>query len=423
MQRLIPSETALVLGGGGAKGAYEIGAIEALEALGIRAGSAFGTSIGALHAAMYAQGSIREAADLWKDLQLSDMVTPESLELAEEAEEMFDRADKLLEFITRNAQRKGVDTAPLYQLIRRHVDESAVRTGSVRFGLVATRFPSLSPVQMHIGDMEAGSLCDWLMASCACFPAFPMKNIGDHRYIDGGFSDNVPVDMAIRAGARHIIAIDIGKKRAHAAYDRRPNITYIRASHPLGGLLSFNPDRSARNRILGYNDTLRTFGKMRGTAYSFDPIDAQALYTRAQDFVVRLTHFEAALRKKDEAPLFSLLEDGLKPGADVIDYYLRAGELCASMLDIEPAQVFTFSAFTDALRLNLPLDKADAMLDSLLGGRIGVLFAPPQPDKKLILACLYHLIRQENGFSPLTMRTLSAFPKELLCALTLSDMI
>lgn len=423
MQRLIPSETALVLGGGGAKGAYEIGAIEALEALGIRAGSAFGTSIGALHAAMYAQGRICEAADLWKDLQLSDMVTPESLELAEEAEEMFDRADKLLEFITRNAQKKGVDTTPLYQLIRRHVDEAAVRTGGVHFGLVATRFPSLSPVQMQISDMEAGSLCDWLMASCACFPAFPMKSIGDHRYIDGGFSDNVPVDMAIRAGARHIIAIDIGKKRTHAAYDRRPNITYIRTSHPLGGLLSFDPDRSARNRILGYNDTLRAFGKMRGTAYSFDPIDAQALYTRAQDFVVRLTRFEAGLRKKDDAPLFSLLEEELKPEADVIDYYLRAGELCAAMLDIEPAQVFTFGTFTDALRLNLPLDKADAMLDSLLGGRIGVLFAPPQPDKKLILACLYHLIRQENGFSPLTMRTLTAFPKELLCALTLSDMI
>lgn len=36
MRTLIPSETALVLGGGGAKGAYEIGAIAALNDLGIR---------------------------------------------------------------------------------------------------------------------------------------------------------------------------------------------------------------------------------------------------------------------------------------------------------------------------------------------------------------------------------------------------
>ena len=43
MRAFIPSETALVLGGGGAKGAYEVGAIAALDALGVKAGSVFGT--------------------------------------------------------------------------------------------------------------------------------------------------------------------------------------------------------------------------------------------------------------------------------------------------------------------------------------------------------------------------------------------
>lgn len=38
MRALVPSETALVLGGGGAKGAYEVGAIAALDELGIKAG-------------------------------------------------------------------------------------------------------------------------------------------------------------------------------------------------------------------------------------------------------------------------------------------------------------------------------------------------------------------------------------------------
>ena len=42
MRAFIPSETALVLGGGGAKGAYEVGAIAALDALGVKAGSVFG---------------------------------------------------------------------------------------------------------------------------------------------------------------------------------------------------------------------------------------------------------------------------------------------------------------------------------------------------------------------------------------------
>lgn len=419
MQRLIPCETALVLGGGGAKGAYELGAMQALESLGIRAGHAYGTSIGALHAAMYAQNALEDAAELWATLQLSDVVTSESIALAEEAESMFSRPDKVLDFITRHAQKKGVNPAPFLHLLKRHIREDVVRSSTVRFGLVATRFPSLAMTRKYIADMETGTLTDWLMASCSCFPVFPMKSIGEQRYIDGGFSDNVPVEMAIRAGARHIIAIDIGRSRAHSQYDRRPNITYIRTSQPLGGLLSFDPARSARNRILGFNDTLRAFGKLRGTLYSFDSIDAQLLQSRAQDFVVHLTQLEETIGSKNDALLFSLLEEGLRPGADAVDYFLHACEFCAQALDIEPAQILTFDALTDQLRLHLPLDKADAMLDSLLGGRIGVLFAPPQPDRKIVLACLYRLLKREGSFPSLAMHTLRAFPRELLCALTL----
>ena len=429
MQRLIPSETALVLGGGGAKGAYEIGVIDALEELGIRAGSVYGVSIGALNAAMYAQERTGEARALWDSLTVSDIVSEEDAALAEEAETMFDRADKLLEFITRNAHHKGLDTTPMERILERFVSEDALRASSIRFGLVATRFPSLTMVQKRLEDMEPGSVHSWLMASAACYPAFPMRAIGNERYIDGGFCDNTPVDMAVRAGARHIIAVDIGKHPSHTQYAARPNITYIRTTHPLGGLLTFNPERSRRNRVLGYNDAMRAFGKLRGTLYAFDPIDALSLGSRAQDFVVRLTQFEAGLRlqnaldRKGGAPLFALLEEGLRPGADAIDYFLRACELCAAALEVEPAQVLTFEALRGELRARLPLEKAESMLDSLLGGRIGVLFAPPQPDRKLILACLYHLLQRESGFSPLAMHTLSAFPRELLCALTLREVL
>lgn len=427
---LIPSETALVLGGGGAKGAYEIGAISALEDLGIRAGSVFGTSVGALNAAMYAQGNMALAAELWSSIRLSDVVSPESLAIADDVEGIFDHPEKLLDFITRYAHQKGIDITPLVGVMRRYIQEDAVRKSTVHLGVVTTRFPSLAMIEKRLEDMEEGSLIDWLLASASCFPFFPMKSIGEERYIDGGFCDNTPVEMAVRSGARHIIAIDIGKNRSHAQYDARPNITYIRTAHPLGGLLTFDPERSERNRILGYNDTMRAFGKMRGTRYAFDPLDAQALYSRAQDFIVHLTQLEAGLqtanaltRRQDSAPFFSLLEEDLRPGADVIDYFLRACELCAQIAEVNPAQVFTFGAFTQELRARLPLGKAESMLGSLLGGRIGVLFAPPQPDRKLVIACLYHLLQRESTFSPLAMHTLSAFPREMLCALTLREIL
>ena len=429
MKPLIPSQTALVLGGGGAKGAYEIGAMQALQSLGIAAGSVYGTSIGALNAALYAQGDLELAQYLWDSLRLDDLVTQESLALADDAESLFDHPERMLEFITRNAQRKGINTAPLRALIAAHVDEEKIRRSGVRFGLVATRFPAMQMVEKRLEDMEPGSLVDWLMASCACFPVFPMVHIGEERYMDGGFCDNVPVEMAVRSGAKHIIAIDVGRNQSHTQYALRPNVTYIRASHTLGGLLTFDPALTRRSAILGYNDTLRAFGRLRGTRYSFDATDAQSLYTRARDFVAHLTQVEAslahshALTRSNDAPLFALLEETLAPGADEIAYFLRACELCAEIAQVNPAQVFTFPAFVDTLRAHLPLAKAETMLGSLLGGRIGVLFSPPQPDRRLVIACLYHLLRQESAFSPMAMRTLSAFPREMLCAITLKEIL
>lgn len=431
MRALVPSETALVLGGGGAKGAYEVGAIAALDELGIKAGSVFGTSVGALHAAMYAQGSMDAAAALWDNIRLSDVVSEESLAIADDAENIFDHPEKLLEFITRYAQKKGVDVSPLMDILHKLIDEDKIRRSSVHLGIVTTRFPSLAMVEKRLEEMETGSLIDWLMASASCFPIFPMKQVGGDRYIDGGFCDNTPVEMAVRSGARDIVAIDIGKHRSHTQYDRRPNITYIRTSQPLGGLLTLDSALSARNRILGYNDVMRAFGRMRGVSYSFDAVDAQALYARAQDYVIHLTQLETsmchsnALTRTREigAPFFSLLEEDLPEKADCIDYLLRGCELCAQIAEVNPAQVLTFAALRDELHARLPLEKAESMLGSLLGGRVGVLFAKPQIDRKLVISCLYHLLMREGSFSPLALRTLSAFPREMLCALTLKEIL
>lgn len=431
MRALVPSETALVLGGGGAKGAYEVGAIAALDELGIKAGSVFGTSVGALHAAMYAQGSMDAAAALWDNIRLRDVVSEESLAIADDAENIFDHPEKLLEFITRYAQKKGVDVSPLMDILHKLIDEDKIRRSGVHLGIVTTRFPSLAMVEKRLEEMETGSLIDWLMASASCFPIFPMKQVGGDRYIDGGFCDNTPVEMAVRSGARDIVAIDIGKHRSHTQYDRRPNITYIRTSQPLGGLLTLDSALSARNRILGYNDVMRAFGRMRGVSYSFDAVDAQALYARAQDYVIHLTQLETsmchsnALTRTREigAPFFSLLEEDLPEKADCIDYLLRGCELCAQIAEVNPAQVMTFATLRDELHARLPLEKAESMLGSLLGGRVGVLFAKPQIDRKLVISCLYHLLLREGSFSPLALRTLSAFPREMLCALTLKEIL
>ena len=110
MKTLIPSETALVLGGGGAKGSYEVGAIAALRELGIEAGSVYGVSIGALNAAMYAQGDMEKAEALWSNVRLSDLIGPESLALADDAESIYDHPEKALEPIDRSVAGKKRET-------------------------------------------------------------------------------------------------------------------------------------------------------------------------------------------------------------------------------------------------------------------------------------------------------------------------
>lgn len=430
MRLFTPSQTALVLGGGGAKGAYEIGVIAALDELGIRAGSVYGTSVGALNAALYAQGNRDLASELWENMRLHDLIGEDSLAVAEEAEAVYDHPDKLLEFLGRHAQGKSVDVSPFAAMIERCVDEDALRRSGVDMGVVATRFPSLTMVEKHLTDMAPGTLARWLMASAACFPIFPMVVLDEERYLDGGFCDNTPVGMAVRAGARHIIAVDIGRNRSHTQYDARPNVTYIRTAHPLGGLLTLDPALTARNRVLGYQDTLRAFGRLLGFRYAFDPTDAQLRQDLAQDFVVRLTREEEALAPRsalakgaDSAPLFSLLEENLPFGSGALSYLLRALEMLCDLAQINPAQVLTFETLRTALRAQLPFEQAEAMLGSLLGGRIGALFSSPQPDRRLAVCCIYHLLTRQSPVPAIAMHTFAAFPKEYLCALTLQQIL
>ena len=122
----LPSQTALVLGGGGAKGAYQIGAIAALEEAGITAGHVIGVSIGAINAAMYAQRDMERAAQLWENIRLSDILTADAVSIAEDAEAIFNQPEKLLEYFTRNSQKSVADATPLLTLLHRHISEEAV---------------------------------------------------------------------------------------------------------------------------------------------------------------------------------------------------------------------------------------------------------------------------------------------------------
>ena len=78
---------AIALEGGGAKGAYEIGAWQALEDAGIKYNAVSGTSVGALNGALMAMRDLPRAVQVWSDMRLSKVI-----DVDEQGEEDLHRA-------------------------------------------------------------------------------------------------------------------------------------------------------------------------------------------------------------------------------------------------------------------------------------------------------------------------------------------
>ena len=237
-------KTALVLGGGGARGAYEIGVWQALREMGIRIDLVVGSSVGAINGAMIAQDAFALSETLWKQLE-TGMVFDLSL------------------------VRSG--EPPLRGLLEQYIDEGKVRSSRIEFGLVTLELPALVPHHLFLSDIPEGKLIDFIIASSSVFPALKPQDIDNVKYVDGGYTDNVPVEMAIQKEATHIIAVDLevaGIIRK-SALKKAKNLTLIRPSVDLGSMLVFRGDNAARIMRIGYLDTLKIFGFFRGDYFTF----------------------------------------------------------------------------------------------------------------------------------------------------------
>ena len=67
-------EYGLVLDGGGARGAYQIGAWKALAEAGVKLNAVAGTSVGALNGALICMGDIENAENIWREMTFSSVM-------------------------------------------------------------------------------------------------------------------------------------------------------------------------------------------------------------------------------------------------------------------------------------------------------------------------------------------------------------
>ncbi len=195
-------QNALVLQGGGALGAYEVGVIQRLlEVEGLHFDVVAGVSIGAINAAVLvgAHGDPGQALDaLWEEFSVvAPSFMPDGLE---PLVAMFGNPSLFrprLDYFALPIWTSIYDTTPLRTTLSRHVDFDAIATSRTTLALTAVNVETGSLEVFDNRGSRAALTVDQVVASGSLPPGFPMTEIDGKRYWDGGLFDNTPLAPVI----------------------------------------------------------------------------------------------------------------------------------------------------------------------------------------------------------------------------------
>lgn len=266
----------LVLEGGGAKGAYQIGVVKALREAGFEFDAITGTSIGAINAAYLVQGNFDEIYKLWKTLSFSEIfdVEGEYIENAMSSRFSLDTIRYLSKKLGQTIKEKGLDTIKMRKIMEDTINEDEIRKSDIRLGLVTVCISDVKPQELFIEDIPNGKLIDYLMAT-SNLPVFQRAKIDDKSYLDGGAWDACPINMLEKSGYKHIIAIRVYKKTSRIRNyrdiikRRNADIYMIQPIDTLPSLLNFDTKNLNNLLKLGYYDGLRFVRNLDGFRYYF----------------------------------------------------------------------------------------------------------------------------------------------------------
>lgn len=301
------SSVGLVLSGGGAKGAYQVGALTYLSEIGFQPHLIAGTSIGALNGAVLASHkpfpvAVRLLNELWERLGTEEIIQPNPGALIRAAGHVagtllpsFGSLYKwLVDFLAEQGLLKSgmFDPAPIERLIRETVNVEGMRTG---LELWVAVFPSLSVPGLGSAELldfvraGAGVEALWLrgqdftdspdtlyrllLASAAIPLAFPKQEVNGRFYVDGGLADNVPLGALAKVGCTHAIVIHLSNGAAWSRHEFPMQIievlpreqilkTETPAIGTLTSLLDFNPERIRELKRRGYEDAERSLASV-----------------------------------------------------------------------------------------------------------------------------------------------------------------
>lgn len=184
-------ERALVLSGGGARGAFQVGVWKYLAEIGWKPDLICGTSVGAIVGAGIASGvSLERMINLWKTHDNPRMYRP--------------TIDKFIfSFFSRKKFRSIADTTRLRRMLLENLNFEDLKKSPMRLIIAALNMRT-SKVE-YFGN-EAITI-DHMMAAGAVPLFFPWHKLKGTLYWDAGLMANTPIRPAIEYGAKSIIVV------------------------------------------------------------------------------------------------------------------------------------------------------------------------------------------------------------------------
>jgi NTE family protein len=185
---------ALVLSGGGAKGAFQVGVLdELITSKGVAFDIVVGVSTGSLQAVGVAQGDVPGLVREWQAIRKNSDIYKKRLLGAAGG---FFGADAIY------------DASPLRRILDRFTDEAKLRASGIKLLLGVA---NLGTGEFRTIDETAQRIAAWAYASCA-MPVFFDPLVGDNagvreQYVDGGVRNVTPLSAALDQKPRAVLVV------------------------------------------------------------------------------------------------------------------------------------------------------------------------------------------------------------------------
>jgi NTE family protein len=223
----------MALGGGGSKGVSHIGVLRAMEREGIRVRAIAGTSMGGVIGAYYASGmSLDEIADWMQEGDRQGLMR------------------------TRPDGPGLIGIRAVEEWLREKLSQKTFAELAIPFGVTATDLETGEEVAMR-----EGSVVDGVLSTIALPGIFPPKTIAEHRMVDGGVTDPVPVRLARSLYPGVVVAVALWPPRSDWALKPSPSPL---ARFPVISLVErLRPGKALKIFIRSMEISSRNFGELR----------------------------------------------------------------------------------------------------------------------------------------------------------------